>query len=216
MLSPVHFCWKERAAKICPNSGGRSGAQRDLVASFSASNNTFPHSTSPLNYFSTFQNVFVQISNCICPNCKAYLTKLQMYFSVFRNVFFQMQNVFVKTDKYICQKNLAASFSASNNTFLISPLNISVNTYIFFMKYQNKRATWINILVKTRFPCFLRNSKHDCSVKAWPSNPFQKQSPLVTGPEKDKLHHVQMSQCVPCGRIFLLPFWSAFWSALTG
>ena len=123
MLSPAHFCWKERAAKICPNSGGRSGAQRDLVASFSASNNTFPHST--------LNNLF-NISKCICPNFKLYLSKLpnlfaQRYQSEGSSVFFlclQLANCGTIPLKHIFSSSITKTKKQHEMIYYENPLSL--------------------------------------------------------------------------------------------
>ena len=139
----------------------------------SASNNTFPHSISPLNIwlFVQIAKYIFKIAKCICQHYKC-----------------------------ICLRDFLASFSASNDTFprFISPTE-PITLHIFVSSDIPKSDH--NELVKACCPCcfFCQGLAVRLKIKLLiPHSPLATLATLVTlvtGPEKDKLQHVQMSWC---------------------
>ena len=46
--------------------------------------------------FVQITNIFVQVANCICPNCKIHLSKIENVFVQNANIFVKIENIFVK------------------------------------------------------------------------------------------------------------------------
>ena len=129
------------------------------------------------------QNVFVQITKCICSNYKMYLPKLQNVFvqiitkcicSNYKIYLSKLQNVFIKIDKYICQNRNSILITTGSTDWQwmfwwTMDLHKHPNVFVWTSKciYRNQQmylSQFTNIYFKI---ATLSSSQHQKSSAGW-------------------------------------------------